>query len=428
MKIALFVHGTRGDVQPFTVLALALMERGHDVTLAVPPNLTEFVRKCGVRAEKIAVDSQAFMESEEGRKWLASGNVSAFMKRMSAVIGEHRDELIEDYQRAGASADLIVAGLLCEDFASVVAERLGVPLASVHFNPVRPTGDFPAPLVTTRQLPLRALNHATQALFDKVWWNGQREHNNVFRQRVGLPPVNRSTARRMAEKGSYTIHAFSPRLVPQPREWGAALPVLGAIHCPAKVRESLGETGPDRELADWMKAGKPPIYFGLGSMPVVDPAGMVRTVSGVTRKLGERAIVCAGWSRLDGLGELPDHVRIVGGIDHSQLFPLCGAAVHHGGSGTTFSVGAAGLPSVVCSVFADQPFWGTRLERLGVGVHLPFGSLDAARLEQVLRRVLDPGVRNAAAQLGADLRAEPDATPQIASLLERLGTSAKTAA
>jgi len=203
--------------------------------------------------------------------------------------------------------------------------------------------------------------------------------------------------------------------VPQPREWGAALPVLGAIHCPAKVRESLGETGPDRELADWMKAGKPPIYFGLGSMPVVDPAGMVRTVSAVTRKLGERAIVCAGWSRLDGLGELPDHVRIVGAIDHSQLFPLCGAAVHHG------------LPSVVCSVFADQPFWGARLERLGIGVHLPFKSLDAARLEQALRRVLDPGVRNAAAQLGADLRAELDATPQITSLLERLGTSAKTA-
>jgi sterol 3beta-glucosyltransferase len=216
--------------------------------------------------------------------------------------------------------------------------------------------------------------------------------------------------------------------VPQPREWGAALPVLGAIHCPAKVRESLGETGPDRELADWMRAGKPPIYFGLGSMPIVDPAGMVRTVSAVTRKLGERAIVCAGWSRLDELGELPDHVRIVGAIDHSQLFPLCGAAVHHGGSGTTFSVSAAGLPSVVCSVFADQPFWGARLERLGIGVHLPFKSLDAARLEQAFRRVSDPGVRNAAAQLGADLRAERDATPQITSLLERLGTSTKTAA
>jgi sterol 3beta-glucosyltransferase len=422
VKIALFVHGTRGDVQPFTVLALALMARGHEVTLAAPPNLTDFVRKCGVGAEKIAVDSQAFLESEEGRKWLASGNVSAFMKRMSVVIGEHRDELIEDYQRASAGADLIVAGFLCEDFASVVADRQGLPIAAVHFTPVRPTGDFPAPLVTTRPLPLRALNRATHALFDRVWWNGQREHTNVFRQRLGLPPVNRSAARRMAEKGSYTIHAFSPRLAPPPREWGPSQPVVGVIRCPTEVRRSLGETGPDPELADWLKAGKPPIYFGLGSMPILDPAEMVRTVSAVARKLGERAIVCAGWSRLDGLGELPDHIRIVGAVDHSQLFPLCRAAVHHGGSGTTFSASAAGLPSVVCSVFADQPFWGARLERLGVGVHLPFKHLDPARLEQALRRVADPVIRSAAARLGADLRAEPDATPNIASLLEQLAT------
>jgi sterol 3beta-glucosyltransferase len=428
MKIALFVHGTRGDVQPFTVLALTLMRRGHDVTLSVPPNLTEFVRKCSVKADKIAIDSQAFMESEEGRKWLASGNVSAFMKRMSAAIGEHRDVLIEDYQRAGAGVDLIVAGLLCEDFASVIADRQRVPMAAVHFTPVRPTGDFPAPLVTTRPLPLRALNRATQALFDRVWWNGQREHTNVFRQRVGLPPVNRSVARRMAEKGSYTIHAFSPRLVPPPREWGPSQPIAGVIRCPPEVRGSLGETGPGPDLADWIKAGKPPVYFGLGSMPILDPAEMVRTVAAVSRKIGERAIICAGWSRLERLRELPDHVRIVGAIDHSQLFPLCSAAVHHGGSGTTFSASAAGLPSVVCSVFADQPFWGARLERLGVGVHLPFKNLDPARLEHALRRVADPAVRSAAVQLGTELRAEPDATPHIASLLEQLAMPAHRAA
>jgi sterol 3beta-glucosyltransferase len=420
MKIALFVHGTRGDVQPFTVLALALMERGHDVTLSVPPNLTEFVRKCGVKADKIAIDSQAFLESEEGRKWLASGNVSAFMKRMSAVIGECLDETIEDYRRAAAGADLIVAGLLCEDGASVIADKLRVPIAAVHFTPIRPTGDFPAPLVTTRPLPLRALNHATHALFDRVWWNGQREHNNVFRQRVGLPTVRRSTPRRMAEKGSYTIHAFSPRLVPPPREWGPSQPVVGVIRCSTEVRRSLGETGPDPELTDWMKAGKPPIYFGLGSMPILDPAAMVRTISAVTNELVERAIVCAGWSRLDGLRQLPDHVRIVGAIDHSQLFPLCSAAVHHGGSGTTFSASAAGLPSLVCSVFADQPFWGARLERLGVGVHLPFKTLNAAKLEEALRRISEPGVRNAAARLGVELRAEPDATPRIVALFEGL--------
>lgn len=66
MRIALVTHGTRGDAQPFAALGLALMARGHEVTLAVPPNLVSFVETCGVKAGKIAIDSQAFMESDEG--------------------------------------------------------------------------------------------------------------------------------------------------------------------------------------------------------------------------------------------------------------------------------------------------------------------------------------------------------------------------
>ena len=90
MKIALTTHGTRGDVQPFVTLALALMERGHDVTLGAPPNLTGFVERCGVRASKLAIDSQAFLESERGRAWLAAGDVSGFMKG----LGKENEKLV----------------------------------------------------------------------------------------------------------------------------------------------------------------------------------------------------------------------------------------------------------------------------------------------------------------------------------------------
>lgn len=428
MKIALITHGTRGDVQPFAVLALALKERGHDVTLAVPPNLQTFVQKCGVRAEKIAIDSQAFMESEEGRKWLASGNVSAFMERMSAVTHTHRDELIEDYLRACDSADLIVTGVLTEDFAAVVAEHRRVPLLPLHFNPLRPTDAFPNILVTTRSLPFRALNRATHALLENVWWKGHRDDVNVFRQRLGLPPANRSTARRLAEQGTYTVHAFSPRLLPQPLDWGHTMPVVGSIGLPDEVRNRLGEATPDPDLAAWLRKGKPPVYFGFGSMPVRDPADMLEIVSTVTQKRDERAIIGAGWSRLEAAKNLPDHVRIVGAVDHGWLFPQCSAAVHHGGAGTTFATASAGLPSVVCSVFADQPFWGARLERLGVGVHLPFKKLNAASLEKALGRISEPSVIKAAARLGADLRAEPDAVPSIVALVEQLGKPVQKAA
>jgi sterol 3beta-glucosyltransferase len=427
MKIALITHGTRGDIQPFVAVALALMERGHGVTLAAPPNLQSFIQKCGVRAEKVAIDSQAFMESEEGRKWLAAGNVSAFIKRMNAISHAHRDELIDDYLRACGSADLIIANFLTEDFASVIAEQRSIPLLSLHMAPLRVTTDaFPSPLVTTRQLPFRVLNRATHALFDNVWWKGARDDVNVFRQRLGLQPANRSTARRLAEQGAYTIHAFSPRLVPQPFDWGKTMPVVGSIGFPIEARRRLGEATPDPELAAWLRSGKPPVYYGFGSMPVRDPAEMTRIVSAVAHKRGERAIIGAGWSRLEAAKGLADHVRIVGAVDHGWLFPQCSAAVHHGGAGTVFAVTSAGLPSVVCSVIADQPFWGVRLERLGVGVHLPFKKLTAASLENALLQVSEPGVRKAAALLGADLQAESDALPCIVSLVEQLEKSPRS--
>lgn len=421
MKIALTTHGTRGDAQPFVALALALTERGHEVTLAVPPNLTGWVDRCGVRSSRIAIDSQAFMESEEGRAWLAAGNVASFMKHISAELREHRDALIEDYTRACEGADVIVAGVLTEDFSTVMADALGVPLASLHFAPIRRTTSFPNPLVTTRPLPLGALNGLTHALVDRLWWGGYRDDVNTFRRQRGLAPTRQSTAQRQAASGAWAVQAYSPTLVPQPADWGATKPVVGAIRFPDAARARLGEATPDPELAAWVEAGPAPVFFGLGSMPVRDPAEMLKTVAAVAEACGTRALVGAGWSKLAAARELPAHVRVVGAVDHGWLFPQCAAAMHHGGAGTTHAVLSAGLPAVVTSVFADQPFWGALVERRGAGVHLPFSRLRPAKLEAALRRALDPSAREAAKQLGAKLVAEPDATPRIVEIVERIG-------
>jgi UDP:flavonoid glycosyltransferase YjiC (YdhE family) len=56
--------------------------------------------------------------------------------------------------------------------------------------------------------------------------------------------------------------------------------------------------------------------------------------------------------------------------------------------------------------------------RLGVGAHVRFSRLDEGTLEHGLRRVLEPGVRERAAALGARLRAEPAAAPVAADLVE----------
>lgn len=427
MKIALTTHGTRGDVQPFVSLALALMERGHDVILGAPVNLVSFAEKCGVRTGKIAIDTQEFLESEQGRAWLSAGNVRKFMNELGAINRRHRDELMTDFLRVCEGADVLVTGVLTEDFVSCIAEARGLPLLSVHFNPMRANEAYPNALVTTRSLP-GFLNRFTGTLAEKAWWAAYSEDVNVFRQKLGLVPTSKPTARRMQERSWPTLQAFSRTIAPTPRSYAAEMPVLGAIPFPDAARARLGETVRDASLAAWLDAGTPPVFFGLGSMPVKDPAAMLKLVETVTKACGVRAVIGAGWSKLEAAAKLPPELRVVGAVDHSWLLPKCRASVHHGGAGTTVAALSAGLPAVVASVFADQPFWGMRVERLGAGVHLPFKELNAATLEKALRRVLSPECTTIAQTLGRALLAEPDATSAIVARIEAAGPELRASA
>ena len=138
----------------------------------------------------------------------------------------------------------------------------------------------------------------------------------------------------------------------------------------------------------------------------------------MTRTLGRRAIVSENCVPATASGSLPDHLRVVGAVDHDRLFPGCAAVVHHGGIGSVTASLAAGRPTMVCSVFADQPWWGEHMVRLGVGTHMPFRKLDRASLESGLRTILDPEVARRAETLGEAIRAEGDGLPRAARLLD----------
>ena len=418
MKISLVTSGTRGDVQPMVVLGVELTRRGHDVTLGVPPNLVDLGLRCGLRTGALGPDTLAFMESPEGQRWLAAGDVKTFMDEMMVVSASVVDRSMREMQELTDGADLVVAGVLFEDFALPAAEALGVPYASLHSAPYRRTRAFPQFMVTTRQLP-GTLNRATGALFDRVWWKGVAGETAAFRAHLGLPPDNTPTARKLARDGSLELQAYSPSLVPLLNDYGPSRPLVGLPVPGPVLRRELGDAPVDGRLQAWLAAGEAPVYVGMGSMPVTDPETMLATVAEVIHRLGVRAVVSAGWSRLAETASTED-VIVVGDVDHDVLFPRCRAAVHHGGVGTVTASASAGLPTMVCSVFADQPFWGVRLEKLGVGAHVPFAKLDAARLESGLRRLLDPATVERAGRLGEQLRREPPAVEVAVDRLERL--------
>jgi sterol 3beta-glucosyltransferase len=84
------------------------------------------------------------------------------------------------------------------------------------------------------------------------------------------------------------------------------------------------------------------------------------------------------------------------------------AVVHHGGAGTTHYGLRAGVPSIIVPFFADQPFWGYRVTKLGLGpAPIPRKKLTTKRLAKaILKAINDKEMRQRAAELGKELKEE----------------------
>ena len=72
MRIALVATGSRGDAQPLVVLGVELGRRGYSVVLGVSPNLVAFGERAGLPTFPVGPDSQQFLESADGQRWLAA--------------------------------------------------------------------------------------------------------------------------------------------------------------------------------------------------------------------------------------------------------------------------------------------------------------------------------------------------------------------
>jgi UDP:flavonoid glycosyltransferase YjiC (YdhE family) len=72
---------------------------------------------------------------------------------------------------------------------------------------------------------------------------------------------------------------------------------------------------------------------------------------------------------------------------------------------------------LVASIMSDQAMWGEAVQRVGAGVHRPLRTLDGEGLRSCIDQLLDPVLCDAAAGLGAAVRAEPRQAERAADIL-----------
>ncbi|MFB1297432.1 glycosyltransferase [Mycobacterium sp. pW049] len=406
MRFAVAVHGTRGDVEPCAAVALELVRRGHQVRVAVPPNLVSFVEDAGLGpAAAYGVDSQQQLEDDVFREpfrlrqpWVALREVRDYMTQGWA-------QMSRTLVRLSSEADLILTGTTYQELAANVAERQGIPLAALHYFPFRAN-----PYVLPAPLPA-AVVESVWPVVESLHWRVIRRAEDEQRRELGLPPTRVRAIRRMTDGGALEIQAYDKELFPGLAErWGDRRPLTGAL--------TLQLDAPtDATTSEWMNAGTAPIYFGFGSMPVESPAAAVAMISAVCAELGERALICSGVWDVD-CADTADHIKVVRSVNHSAVFPRCRAVVHHGGAGTTAAGLRAGAPTLVLWIGAEQPVWAATVKRLGVGAAQRFTSVTAESLLAGLRTVLAPASAQRATELAARMATPAQSRSSAADLVE----------
>lgn len=415
LKVLVMTLGTRGDVQPFVALSQGLRDAGHEAVLVAPHRFAGFAATHGVPFAGVDDGPMRLLDGDGAGELLEGGIRSRLelVPRMAALFTQVLEDSWTVAREAGADLVVhngqIVAG-------QHVAEALRIPavlaLAVPLYVPTRefawPGAGLPAALPgSLRRASYRSM-HGTTAMFGRVVDRWRRDHLRLPRRRGRHDPT------RAPDGGSVPVlHAISPAVLPRPADWPAATELAGYWNL----------AGPSRplpaDLEAFLDAGEEPLFVGFGSMAGSDPAGRTATVIEAARRTGRRLLVGAGWGGLD-VSDLPADVHAVHDVDHRALFPRVAAVVHHGGAGTTGAAFASGRPQVVCPFVADQPFWGRRVEQLGVGpAAVPQKRLTASALAAAVETATRPEPRRRAARIAEAMRAE-DGVGAAVGRLERV--------
>ena len=417
MRIVLIAGGSRGDVQPYVALGQGLRAAGHAVSVLATADFRELVTRHGLELFETGGSAQAAAQSQM-QGLVEEGN----LLKILAATGRGAEQLAYQTAVAGLAAaqgaDLILGGLGAAFIGLALARKLGVVFMQAYLLPLSPTREFPSALAPLPQTPLtRWANGLSHRAAQTMLWQMFRGADRAARTQVlGLPPAAFwGPLGALQRANAPVLYGYSPSVVPPPKDWSANLHVTGYWFLDAPTGWQ-----PPADLVDFLRAGPPPVYVGFGSMVNTRPEATAALVLEALARAGQRGLLSAGWGGLKP-ESLPANVFMVGSVPHSWLFPQMAVVVHHGGAGTTAAGLRAGVPSILTPFFGDQPFWGQRVQALGVGpAPIPRPRLSVDRLAEAMRQaVTDAGMRQRAASLGAAIRAE-DGVARAVEVIEQL--------
>jgi rhamnosyltransferase subunit B len=381
LNVLLPTLGSAGDVNPFIGLGLALQARGHRATLITNPYFQPAIEGQGLGF--LPVGSLADVESAlaDPDLWHARKGFAVVARRVIVPSIETVYRHIETH----ADADTVVAASGISFGARIAQERLRVPTASIHLQPIVIRSLIDSGMLGTLRISAAHPQWFKRAVYRFVDWAAidplLERPLNEFRATLALAPVRRVLAH-WIHSPECVIGFFPDWFAPAQADWPPHTHLVGF-----PLWDGGGAVAAPNAVQEFLRAGPPPIVITPGSAAAHSQRFFAESIAAV-RRLNARAMLVTNFP--EQLPQsLPTGVQAFGYVPFSDTLPHAAALVYHGGIGTLAQGIKAGIPHLAVPNAHDQFDNGWRIGQLGLGRSIPERRYRASAAAEALAALLD---------------------------------------
>ena len=396
-RILVAVWDGGGSVPPELSVVRGLVARGHAVTVIGDAVLADDVAAAGAEHVPWATAPQHVTRDPQDdfvKDWEAKNPLALFARiRDRFLVGPAQrfaDDVAAELRRRPAD---VVVGSMMVFGAQVGAEGAGVPVVLLNPNVYALSGVGQPPIGTGWSPARGRLGRARDAAFFRVM-------ERMFDS--GLPALNATRAAHGLAPLRHTLDQIrdTPTLVLMAPEFDFPSTFPPHVHYAGAQLDDPAWTAP------WAPPpGEDPLVLVAMSSTFQNQEPELRRVAAALGRLPVRGVITAGPALDLGGFEAPANVQVVASAPHSEVLRHAAAVVTHGGHGTVVKALAADVPMVVLPMGRDQGDNAARVVAHGAGLRLKRSAKEAAIAHAVGRLLDEPALREAAARLGAAIRA-----------------------
>jgi len=407
-KILITTWGSRGDIQPLLGLAEGLRNAGYYIAVQANNYAKDIIEYYGFPFYSLSGEPEKILSSPHFKASIETNDITKVKE--SSEWQEAHMKIPQEILDIAQNFDMLLAHSLIFQQAYLVYKRLKIPLIGIALCPQFPTKKFKSSIVFDDHFSFDAVKnleswedlaknrqHCAEKIYDiyRAEWNLSKIESHLgwlgdFWYKDKIP----------------IISAFSPQIIGgQPDDWPEYVKCVGYFDLPSSNQLKL-----ESFIDDWLNKdpGSKPILMTFGSMSIVEPNYMLKLANALIKNIGARVILSSEHNKTESHDPfISERLLIIKGAPFNILLPRCQAIVHHGGAGTTGTALKAGIPQVIIDFFADQPFWGNCVNKIGVGPRpLPYRSLREDDLIDSVKYALSDKVMERAEEIAESVRLE----------------------